>query len=720
MNRRIKTPLVLQSHATECGAACLGSVLAYFGRWVQLNELRERCEVSRDGSSAAGIKRAAQHYGLECTGRGIEVTELHKYQLPLVLFWEFNHFVVLEGYSESHYYINDPSCGRREITVEDFRKSFSGIILEFKLGPQFKPAGSRPNLLKQIPAWLQGTSKSLMMICMCGLVLVIPALALPLSLSVFVDRVLNGTEPWGGFVVVTLLAMGVVCYVLTVLKQRWLKRLAVRAAVVGEDQCVAQMLRLPIDYFNHRLAGDLTARVQCIDNIAKSISEHFFELVLELLMSAVFLLVMLIFAPILALIVLALAVLNALVAFVLVRIQLDKSLALRREMGLFAGVGTLILGNNDMLRSTSADDHFFARWSGYQARMLATRREFVELGHVSSSMSSFFTIVANAAVLTFGAAIVIEGGMTMGTLVGFFVLASMFMTPVGRFVEFANQRLSIEADLQRLQDIINAPTASSPERKSSGTSELSTLEGRLKLTGNVEMHNITFGYNRSRPPTINEFSLTIKSGQRVAIVGTSGCGKSTLARLLSGLYEPWSGEILFDGYSRDQIPPEILSRSISVVDQNVSLFSATVRENIALWNPSIRQETVVAAARDASIHEEIISRPLGYATPVEEDGKNFSGGQKQRLEIARALAANPTLLILDEATSALDAATEEYIDDALRRRGMSCLIIAHRLSTIRDCDRIVVLNKGVEVQSGTHNELMQDHDGLYQHLVQAG
>lgn len=718
MNRRVKTPLVLQSHATECGAACLGSVLAYFGRWVQMGELRERCEVSRDGSSAAGIKRAAQHYGLECVGRSVEFSNLYKMQLPLVLFWEFNHFVVLEGYSQSHFYINDPSSGRRVFTVEEFRKSYTGIALEFKTGPDFKPSGNRPNLLKQVPAWLQGTSKSLRLVLLCGLMLVVPALAMPLLLSVFVDYVLSGEEQWSGFLVATLLAAAISCYALTLLKQRWLKRLAIRAAVVGENQCVSQMLRLPIDYFNHRLAGDLTARVQCIDRIAKCISEYYFELVLELMMSVVFLIVILIYAPILALIVLVLAVINALVAYAITRFQIDKSLALRSEMGLFAGVGTLILSRIESLRIMAADDHFFSRWSGYQTRMLATRRKFMQLGHMNSSVSIFFTILANASVLAFGATLVIEGDMTLGALAGLFILASMFLTPVGRFVEFANQRLSIEADLQRLQDITRSPIAS--PREEEGSAALSTLDGRLKLTGSVEIRDITFGYNHSRPPTIKDFSLTIKSGQRVAIVGPSGCGKSTLAYLLSGLYEPWSGEILFDGYSRNQISPEILSRSVSVVDQHISLFSATVRENITLWNPSILEETIVSAARDAFIHEEIIKRPLGYATLVEEDGKNFSGGQKQRLEIARALAANPTFLILDEATSALDAETEEYIDDSLRRRGMSCLIIAHRLSTIRDCDEIVVLDKGVEVQRGTHDELMQESDGLYQCLVQTG
>ena len=400
--------------------------------------------------------------------------------------------------------------------------------------------------------------------------------------------------------------------------------------------------------------------------------------------------------------------------------RVDESHALRREQGLLLGVGALMLNQTETLRMTAADDRFFSRWSGHQARELGARQRFVELSHINWSLPGLFMVLGNAAVLAFGATRVMAGDLTLGSLVGFYIVAGMFLGPVGRFVEFADERQALENDMQRLDDITETPEDPGLARRRSASEGIATLNGRLRLAGKVQLQGVTFGYNRARPPLIKDFSLDIKPGQRIAVVGPSGSGKSTLSRLVAGLYQPWSGEILFDGHPRNEIPDEVLSRSVSMVDQQVVLFSATVRDNITLWSPAVPDDDLVAAARDASIHDEILARPLGYATPVDEDGGNFSGGQRQRLEIARALVGNPTVLILDEATSALDAATEEYVDDALRRRGVTCLIVAHRLSTVRDCDQIIVLDKGVEVQRGAHEELMADETGMYYRLVRAG
>ena len=718
--RRVTTPLLLQMHATECGAACLGSVLAHFGRWVPLNELRIRCEVSRDGSTAAGISRAARHYGLECSGRSVDLPQLKKLRLPLILFWEFNHFLILEGFDRNRYFLNDPSTGRRTLSADEFSAGFSGIALQFEPGPSFERGGARPNFLERIPRWLGGTGSALTYTIACGLMLAVLALVTPALLAVFVDRVLVENEPWGGLVAGIMAAAAVLVYGLTWLKQRCLQRLSVRIAVAAGNRCMSQLLRQPVEFFNHRLVGELTARVLSIDRIARGLSEHFLTLLVEVVMSVVFLAVMLAYEPILALIVLGLALVNAALVRVVTRMRTDRSHALRREQGLLAGVGTLMVHQTDTLRMTAADDGFFSRWSGHQARELAARQRLAELGHVNAALPGLFMVLGNAAVLTFGATQVMSGELTLGTLVGFYIVAAMFLAPVGRFVEFADERQALEAYMQRLDDITEAPAEAGAGGGPPASDSIATFNGRLQLAGQVELRDVTFGYNRARPPLLKDFNLTIKPGQRVAVVGPSGSGKSTLSRLASGVYEPWSGEILFDGRARSEIPGEVLSRSLSMVDQHVMLFSASVRDNITLWNPAVPDDDVVAAARDARIHDDILSRPLGYATPVDEDGGNFSGGQRQRLEIARALVGKPTVLILDEATSALDAATEELVDDALRRRGVSCLIVAHRLSTIRDCDQIIVLEKGVEVQRGSHDELMADEDGAYYRLVKAG
>ena len=718
--RAVRTPLLMQMHATECGAACLGSVLAHFGRWVPLTELRGRCEISRDGSTAAGILRAARHYGLECAGWHGDVPDLMKQPLPLVLFWEFNHFLILEGFDREGFHLNDPAIGRRTLTAEEFGKGFSGVALRFGVGPDFRPGGDPPGIAQRLPQWLGGAGGAIGFAIACGLMLAVLALVAPVALGIFVDRVLGQDEPWGWALAGVMAGAAVAVYGLTWLKQRCLRRLTVRMSVIAGNRCLTQLLRLPVEYFNHRLVGELTARILSIDRIATGVSEHFLGVLVALAASAMFLAVMLAISPWLALIVLGLAVLNAALAHVVTRIRTDRSHALRGEQGLLAGIGMLMLHQTDNLRMTAADDAYFARWGGHQARELDARQRFSEIGHVTAALPGLFMVLSHAAVLAFGTPDVMAGQMTLGTLVGFYLVAAMFLAPVGRFVELAGERQALEVDMQRLDDIAQAPEELEPEGGPPSSEAIATVDGRLRLAGQVELRGVTFGYNRGRPPLIKDFKLTIRPGQRIAVVGPSGSGKSTVSRLVSGLYEPWSGEILFDGRPRHEIPGEVLARSLSMVDQHVVLFAGNVRDNVTLWNPAVPDDDVVAAARDACIHDEILARPLGYATQVDEGGVNFSGGQRQRLEIARALTGNPTVLILDEATSALDAATEEYVDDALRRRGLSCLIVAHRLSTIRDCDEIIVLDKGAEVQRGTHEELMADENGPYCRLVQAG
>ena len=718
--RRVTTPLLMQSHMTECAAAALGSVLGYFGRWAPLSELRDRCEISRDGSTAAGVARAARHYGLECSGWHGEIRHLRKLPLPLILFWEFNHFLILEGYDGNWFYLNDPALGRRKLSEEEFARGFTGVALRFKAGPDFRRGGVRFNVMQRLPLWLGGSWGTLAQLLVCGLLLALLALVTPALLAVFVDQALGGNEPWGGQLAGALALSALLVYGLTWLRQRWLQRLAVRISVVASNRALSQLLRLPVNFFNHRLTGELTARILSIDKIAKGLANHFAGLLIEIVMNAVFLVVMLAYNASLALVVLGLAVLNAVCTGLVTRLRIDKSHALRREQALLLGVGMLTMQRVDVMRMTAEDDSYFSRWGGHQARELAARQSFSELSHVNGALPGLFLALSNAAVLAIGAAQVMAGEMTLGILVGFYIVAGLFLAPIGRFVELADDRQEMDTDLQRLDDITDAREDPNLPQRQQATETIATLDGRLRLTGQLELRGITFGYSPGRPALLKDFSLVIKPGQRVAIVGPSGSGKSTVSRLVAGFYQPWAGEILFDGCPRREIPSEVMSRSLAMVDQHVTLFSGSLRENLTLWNPAVPDNDLVAAARDACIHDEILSRPLGYAAQVDENGGNFSGGQRQRLELARALAGNPTILVLDEATSALDAATEELIDDALRRRGVSSLIIAHRLSTVRDCDEIIVLDNGEVVQRGDHDELMADANGLYQRLVRAG
>ena len=718
--RRVRTPVLLQLTQTECGAACLGIVLAHFGRWVSIEELRGTCSVGRDGCNAADIVRAASRYGLETRGWRKEPKELRSMALPMILFWEFDHFVVLEGYGKGRFLINDPANGHRTVGEEEFDRAFTGVTLTFRPGPDFQPGGVRPGLLYRVLPWLRDVKKPLAFAMCCGLLLVLPSLALPFLAGVFVDFVLSGREPsWGGALTGILLAAAGLLYLLTWLRERCLRRLSVRLSVDHAERFMTRLLRLPMRFFSHRFSGDLTSRIQLLDSVSDIATTHFVGIMIELVTSVAFLGLMLAYDPLLCALVVGLSALGAVAMRVLARARLDANRKLRREQGMLYGIGMFGLGKIDTLQATAAEDDFFSRWTGYQARELLARQRFAELGYVNAALPVLLLIIGNAAVLGLGGWRVMSGDMTLGMLTAFYMVSVNFMQPIGRFIQFADMFQILEADLQRLDDVFDAPEDRDFEPVPGVSADQISIAGRLRLKGRIELRDVTFGYQDNREPLLKDFNLTVEPGQRVAIVGPSGSGKSTLSALVAGIHQPWSGEILIDGHPRGAIPRELLHGSVSLVDQHTFLFADTVRDNLTMWVPEVPDQILVAAARDATIHEEIVSRPLGYDAPVDEGGRNFSGGQRQRLEIARALVNNPSVLILDEATASLDTNTEVRIDDALRRRGCTCLIVAHRLSTIRDCDLIVVLDGGREAQRGIHQELMRDADGLYRQLVEA-
>ena len=715
---RCRTPVLLQSEISECGAASLGSVLGYYGKWVPMGELRDACAVGRDGSSAADILRAARRFGLEARGWRRNIQNLHRIPFPAILFWEFDHFVVLEGVDRGRYYLNDPASGHRVVDYDTMDRCYTGVALQFAKTPAFAPSGRPPGVMRLLWSFLRDFRSSLVLAGVLGLLLAASMLALPLLLTVLVDHVLlQGQAGWGGAIAAALLALGALTYLLVWLQRRLLRRVAIAISIAQSDQFLTHLFQLPLQFFSQRLAGDLLRRVQLIDETARHAAVHLPTLAVETLMSLAFLAVMLAYDPLLAMSLLGLALLLAMLVAGITRQRVDHGHRLRKEQGSLAGVAMAGLRALPSIRATARENGFFARWGGYQAQELQARQSFQELGHLVDALPSLFLMFGSVLVLGVGGWRVLSGEMTPGVLMGFYLMAGYFLRPVGRLMVFSADLQTLSADFRRLEDVISEKPTTRRHAVASGQGgAVATLNGQLKLKGKIELREVTFGFQAGKPPLIENFSLTINPGERVAVVGPTGCGKTSLSLLLAGVYRPWSGQILFDGYPLEEVPLEVFSDSVALVGQNPMCFTGTVRDNLKFWDPTIPDNSIVDAAQDAALHDIIVNRPGGYDGPVEEGGRNFSGGELQRLEIARALVCNPTLLILDEATSALDGAVELNIDRALRRRGCSCLIVAHRLSTIRDSDLIVVMQAGRIVQSGGHDQLVAEA-GLYQRLI---
>jgi NHLM bacteriocin system ABC transporter peptidase/ATP-binding protein len=713
--KAVRSPTVLQMEAVECGAAALAIVLAHFGRWVPLEELRIACGVSRDGSKASNVVKAAREYGLEAKGFKREPQTLRGLQGPMILHWNFNHFVVLDGFRKGKVYLNDPAIGPRVVTEEELDQAFTGVVMTFKPGPGFERSGEPPKLIPALRRRLAGSRAALAFVLLAGLGLVIPGLAVPVFSKLFVDGVLlEGHVEW---LRPLLLAMGFTALalgLLTWLQQSYLLRLETRLAVGASSRFFWHVLRLPTEFFSQRYAGDISARVGINDRVAQLLSRDLATNTLGALLVVFYAAVLFRTDPVLTLVGIAIASLNVAALRFVSRKRVDGNRRLQQDQGKMMGTALGGLQTIETLKATGSESDLFVRWSGYQAKVVNARQDLERYTQILDAVPPLLGAVNTALILGIGGLRVMNGSLTLGGLVAFQILMASFMTPINRLVSLGGRLQMVEGDMNRLDDVLRYRVD-----ESASLSAEPVQEGEpVKLTGHLELRDVSFGYSRLDPPLIEGLNLTLKPGARIALVGGSGSGKSTISRLVTGLYRPWSGEVLFDGRSREDIPPRVLSSSLAAVDQSVFLFEGSVRENLTLWDSTVPLPEVVTAARDACIHEDVAARPGGYDSPVEEGGANWSGGQRQRLEIARALVGGPSILVLDEATSALDPSTEKLIDEALRRRGCTCLIVAHRLSTIRDADEILVLDKGKVVQRGTHDEL-KAVEGPYARLISA-
>ncbi|HEY6623115.1 MAG TPA: NHLP family bacteriocin export ABC transporter peptidase/permease/ATPase subunit [Acidimicrobiales bacterium] len=729
---RRHTPTVLQMEAVECGAAALSMVLAFHGSWVSLEELRVACGVTRDGSSASNVLKAGRSLGLESKGLRIEVADLATTVLPAIAFWNFNHFVVVEGANRSGVWINDPANGPRHVPWNEFDEAFTGVVLTFAPGPDFVPTGEEPSLVRGLASRLRGARGALAMCLLAGLGLIVPGLALPAFLQVLVNDVLAPTNRHGNGIILALigglLLAAAVSAALTWIQQATLVRLSTKLSLSMSSRFIEHLLRLPIPFFQQRYAGTLVTRLNVNDEVASLLSSQFTTALLKLVTVAFFAVLMFIYSPVLGVITLAFALIN----LVVLRSSATRRANASRKIVLEEGklVSTAIGGiqNIEAIKATGEEGGIFARWAGYQAKMSNSNQQLGVPTAVVSSVPVLLSMLNVVVILGFGGWEVLHGALSLGTLAAFQSLSTNFNAPIAQLVELGAVTQDMSGKLASVDDVLNHPedemlTGTAADIGSEARTR-ATVDGAAgvparvgrKLSGLLELSDVTFGYDRFAEPLLSGFHLTVKPGHRVAIVGPSGSGKSTIAKLVCGLYKPWHGRVLFDSTPRRHIPPDVMAASLAFVDQDVVLFAGTVRDNLTLWDPTTTSASLVAAARDASIHADVVRRPGGFDRVMQEGGGDWSGGQRQRLEIARALTGNPSFVVLDEATSALDPVVEEEIDRNIRARGCSCLIVAHRLSTIRDADEIIVMDRGRTVQRGTHDDLIAE-GGLYSTLV---
>ncbi len=706
-----KTPVVMQMEALECGAASLCMILAYYGKWVPLEQARSDCGVSRDGSNAKNILLAARDYGMEADGYRLEPEDLFaEGQFPCIVHWEFNHFVVCNGIRGNKVYINDPARGNVAVTKEKFDESFTGIALMFKPMDRFEKGGKPRSVLNFARERLRGCSAAIIFVALTTVIGSLTAIISSGFSRVFMDQLLAGlNKSWINPFFIGLAVITAIQIIAAWIQAVYQLRLNGKMDAVGSSTYMWKILRLPIEFFSQRMAGDIQARMASNASIAGTLINTVAPLLLNTMMMIFYLVVMIRYSVTLTCVGLFSVLVNVGISRYISAKRVNITRVMMRDAGKLSSATVNAVDMIETIKASGAENGFFEKWSGYQASVntqtIRYQKQDLMLGMIPQAVSS----ATNILIAALGIWFTMHGSFTVGMIVAFQSFMTAFMAPAGQLIGAGQTIQEMRTSMERIEDVMNYPD----DPQFSIESETDEYD---KLRGTLTMKNVTFGYSKLADPLIENFDLELKPGDRVAFVGTSGSGKSTLSKLISGLYRPWGGQILFDGKPIDTIDRNIFRGSVAVVDQDIILFEDSISGNIKMWDNSIEDFEMIMAARDAKIHDDIMQREGNYKYKITEGGKDFSGGQRQRLEIARVLAQDPTMIILDEATSALDAKTEYEVVKSIKDRGITCIVIAHRLSTIRDCDEIIVLDNGKVVERGTHNELMKK-DGAYTKLV---
>lgn len=702
--------------AVECGAASLGIILGFHGRHIPLSRLREECGVNRDGSRAANVVKAARLHGLEAGGfRRDTATLLESPSLPAIIFWRNSHFLVFEGADDKRVYLNDPACGHRRVTHEEFDRNYSGVVLEFKPGPDFEKGGRPYRLWSGLKERMEGEREALGLIIALTLLLVLPSLAIPVFSKIFVDKVLvAGHLAWALPMLFAMLLTLLIQGSLNWIQQHYILKMQTKLTLTASSRFMWHVLGLPAKFFAQRFAPEITQRCRLNETVANLLSAQFTTGVLSLFLAFFYILAMCFYDWMLTLVCLLIIGVNAAILRYTAPLRQDEFMRTAQERGKVDATSMAVLQSIDTIKAQGMEQDVFAYWAGNHAGAVQSAQRLGTLSNLMSLAPVALTSLSSVLILGLGAVRVMDGMMTLGELVAFQAFATMLFAPVTQLTALAGSLQDAGASMRRLDDVLKHPAETDTETLLADQDTI-LLESR-SINGSLELRNITFGYNLLGAPLIDDFSLRLPPGARVALVGGSGSGKSTIAKIVAGLYKPWSGEVLIDGTPREEIPHFVLRDAVQTVDQQIFLFSGTVRENLTLWDPTVTDEAMVRACKDADIYDVVAGLPGGLDGELLENGSNLSGGQRQCLEIARALVCDPAILILDEATNALDTVKELTVDFNIRRRGCTCLIVAHRLSTIRDADEIIVLDNGQVVERGDHASLMA-LNGKYSRLI---
>lgn len=708
-----KVPVIMQMEALECGAASLAMILAYYGKWIPLEQVRSDCGVSRDGSNAKNVLKAARSYGLIAKGYRYDVEDLvQNGKFPCIIHWNFNHFIVLDGFKGNKAVLNDPAKGCYTVPMETFDQGFTGICLMFEPSETFEPSGKPKSMIAFALSKLKDTKTAIAFTIITTVIASLMGIITPAFSRIFIDRLLTGENPeWFLPFIYALSAISVIEIVISFIQEIYSARINAKIAAVGSTSFMWKVLRLPMEFFSQRMAGDIQQRKSSNASIASSLVNTFAPLAIEAALMIFYLVVMIRYSLLLTLIGIASILINVFMSRIISNKRVNITRVQMRDAGKLSGATVAGIEMIETIKASGAENGFFEKWAGYQASVNTQNVKFAKLDQYVGIIPQLVSALTDTAVLVIGIWLTMQGRFTIGMVMAFQGFLSSFMAPAQKLLSAGQVLQEMRTEMERVEDVMNYPTDENCEN------DILDEDAEYdKLSGAIEMKNVTFGYSRLSEPLIKDFNLSLKPGSRVAFVGTSGCGKSTLSKLISGLYRPWSGEILFDGKPINEIDRSVFTGSLAIVDQDIILFEDTIANNIKMWDDSIEDFEMIMAARDAQLHEDIMQRDGGYNYKIMENGKDFSGGQRQRMEIARVLAQDPTMIILDEATSALDAKTEYNVVRSIKDRGITCIVIAHRLSTIRDCDEIIVMDHGDVVERGTHDELFA-LGGYYTQLI---